>query len=303
MAFGNFEFPHSNYYDSDLRELLAMYRKLADEYEHMYQKYLELIALYEKLEKDFYNLKSDVQKQINAITKQLISMQKQIDEFIAEYEQIISMLDALRAAVAGFRRLIDVKIELNNLHIYAMIADATTKLQREIDELWKEIEKKDLTEIFNRLEGRKMLLSDVVQDYYEGLRLHCLTVAEYEALQFSVNDYNAFLLTARQYALYSRDALHYFWRHNAFNPFTTLKNSQDNVNSWIVTAFLRSATIEQYDDLALDADAYEALDLTVLEYNHILEQGGYTVTKDGNGLTVDEYDTLGIYNPPGATIS
>ena len=32
MSFSNFEFPNTNFYDSDLRELISMYKKLVKDY-------------------------------------------------------------------------------------------------------------------------------------------------------------------------------------------------------------------------------------------------------------------------------
>ena len=42
MSFSNFEFPNTNFYNSDLRELISMYKKLVKEYDDILEQLNEL---------------------------------------------------------------------------------------------------------------------------------------------------------------------------------------------------------------------------------------------------------------------
>lgn len=262
MAFGDWEFPHSSYYDSDLRELIRFYKEMKAIVDDLNQKYQELLEEWEQVEKDFAaltakvdNLDTDVEK----LRIEVKDIQTHYDELLLLYEQMVKYAQSLD-------KLIDEKIRENNLKWYEKLAELKHELQSQIDDLYKKISELDINDVFNRLEGYEQNIVDVLQDYFEGLRVHAITCSEYDQLQLSVNSYDSYRLTVREYAIDSRDRLNDYWIRAFINPWNGFKTTAYNVDSWNCTEFLDSIKANEYSDLELTNDEYDARNLTVFEY-------------------------------------
>ena len=87
MSYTDYDFPHTHFYESDLRELISMYRKITAEVadikkwkDEQYRDYEEILAKTRQLEIDVNNC-------IEAIAKQ----NEVIDEKFEDYEASIEL--------------------------------------------------------------------------------------------------------------------------------------------------------------------------------------------------------------------
>lgn len=320
MAFQFHEFPHTHNYDDDLREVLYAMATLQETYD-------ELLTQLEALRTEFEQLSDDVdakiaaidarvnalytafenvleefskfQSQLNVLSTRLDNQQKEIEDINDLYNALLEAFNEYKDLVPT---LIDNKINIYNKEIKKYINEIFLELYKMIEEIEKELHEKEAWRMYNRLTGITENTVDVINSYYEGLRVHCITVSEYGELQLSARKYEEFNITNIQYATMSRDMLNRYWMFSSINPFTGLNNSQNNINSWLATEHLGTISIKQYDNLEWTITEYDTKLIKVREYlsmkrDGTIERAGL-ITFDGAGLTVYEYDNIGSTDDP-----
>ena len=278
MSFSNFEFPNTNFYDSDLRELIAMYKKLSSEYSTIkseideavdfinnFKPYVsEIIASELKTSLDIINARFDV------ITEAL----KRIDLNIDDIENNIITLenDINNAKKEINNSLIAMKLDITRLyetfeeykHNIDNIIQA--KLNTAIDTLKHYIEEVDRLFVVNPLTGEYMDIQDVLDMICIYLTVgYGLTASEYDSLNLSAIKYDNMRLTALIYSM--RGFLIFFKRlkETIVNPFTGDNTTYDVVINMLANLHKNSYTADEYDALLLVASDYDSK--TVSAYN------------------------------------
>lgn len=301
MAYQFHEFPHTHNYDDDLREVLALMESLNHDYAELVDGFNKLQSNFDILESDFVKLKNDFNEvliefskfedQIASVIVSLDDKQRQINELKAMYAELYNMYDSFLTAV---NTIVDAKINLYDIENKKYIGSIVKPIYAQLKDIWKRLEETEAWTMYSRLAGKRMKTVDVINDYYEGLRVHCITVSEYGEMQLSVNDYLKFKLSTRNYATMSRDILKRWFKFAYVNPFTGLKNSIDNIHSWIVTNMLNATTINNYDAEEVSVEEYDAMNLTVIDYYRLYPNLFGYIGINGNGLTAEEYSQLRI---------
>ena len=288
------EFPYTRNYDDDLREVLKsiielkkIYNAILADFEELKEEFEELPELVEELEKEFNTITTQINGRMDSLENQFTSLQ-------AEYEALKKLVESLEVSYNNISKLIDTKIRANNITLYNRMAEIQNSLEAEIEMLREEIEKIGRFDLFNRLEGYEQPIGVVVQDYYEGLRIHAITNAEYSELGLTNNEFAAFNLTNRMFNTAGRDWLNHFFQFKGINPATGHKTRESNVNSYLLTLFLGTRPNSYWD---LTNDEYVALNLTNEErlyYDRVstLPAGVVMHSANGTGLTNAESNKL-----------
>ena len=74
MSFANFEFPNTNFYNSDLRELISMYKKLVEDYDSIKTMIEESVRDYDSLIMD----NKEIHQRMEAIETAMRQLEKKI---------------------------------------------------------------------------------------------------------------------------------------------------------------------------------------------------------------------------------
>lgn len=289
------EFPYTRNYDDDLREMLQKMRELIE-------KYNTLSSEFETIKTEFAN----VQTNFNTLEGKFVNLENdfhdlenQFEKLQNDFDYVKSIVENLQVLYDNFVSLIDTKIAKNNITIYDTIAEVKVDLENQIKELERMIEQIGRHDILNRLEGRVEAIGIVVQDYFEGLRTHALTNAEFSELGLTNNEFTAFNITNRQFITQGKDWLNHFWRFTGINPLTGFKTRESNVNSFLWAELIGSISNNEWIALDLTNDEYSALDLTNAErcyYNRHLPNIGTGFVRydntNGTGLSNNEYEKL-----------
>lgn len=285
MSFENFEFPHTNFYNSDLRELLAMYKKLTAEYDGIKDEIDEAM----KFINEFNTI---VQQKVDeAVAKEFDSKLKGIE---AKFELINQQIRDLSSAVEQDRASIDELYKDFNVFSLNITAELDA-MKRDIQDLFGEfgqfkhkildildgkfeefedyildkITEIDRLFVINPLNGKyegiQVVLYDIVnlieRSYgitakdYDGLKL---TAAEYRDKRVTAIDY-----TAKAYFLFKLQEV-----FRMINPFTGRFDDIKNVIKKLVD-FHRNAPTATYYDTTVNISA---------------------VNYDGKNITADNYD-------------
>ena len=272
MAYGAFEFPNASFYDSDLRELLEMYKKLVAEYDSI----LSTVEALNKKVDDLYNYVdaeiadavktalAEVNAKIEVINEKITAIN---DILAAQEEKIYNLKQYTDTRFDEERNITDSTIEQTRKEIETDIHKLTVDFSSELLKLWEYVQDLSFTlpPIYNPVSGRYDAIPKTVDDMWNALRVHALTVARYSADALTVDEYKALMLTATEYAVKGRSIIE---PPEALNR---LAGNWTTVNNAIASAgqvgTVNSLSAAEYGALELSVDAYSAENLTIFQYD------------------------------------
>ena len=272
MAYGAFEFPNASFYDSDLRELLTMYEKLTAEYD-------SILATVEALNKKIDDLYNYVDAQIaEAVKNALAEVNAKIEVINTKIATIESALFAQDEKINNLKQYTDTRFteerDITNSTIEQERNDIETELRQltidfstELFELWEYVRDLSFTlpPIYNPVRGGYETIPKTVDDLWNALRVHALTVARYTANALTVEEYKTLQLTATEYATSARSIIEPPKAANRLTGnWTTINNAIASAGQ---VGAVNSLSAAEYSDLNLSADEYAAEELSVNQYD------------------------------------
>ena len=329
MSFIN-EFPHTDFYGSDLRELLNMYKTLAEEYDSI----KENIDNCNKLYNDIFAANSGLSAKVNAIEEELATIQnslvsiidskfvtfeKSVDSKLSKYYSDMTLLiDNVRLNIRSLNAFITSQIALVREEVdykFNKVCDDTSNkillLQKYIDKKDSEIidmindVKVDQSEVVSPVDKVQKPIQEVLDEIYYNLNAWALTAYEYDSCFITAERYDSLRIDVLEYdclgkwyvcerELFNRriDCLFKEVKRStvAYSPFSGLDRGIIEL-FYEMTSYLR--------DGALDADTYDLLSLTVDEYEgydmtaYIYDWYAHVVLiSNSSVLTANRYDNL-----------
>ena len=187
----NYDFPNVSNYDSDLRELLAMYGQLVKEYtslvnglddlrskyEEIERKYTAITRLYEQISAKMNALDSYTRGMLTNYGNALDAMREQIEII---QTQISDLNRDLFAEIAAVRQYSDTKDAEVLRTLRAELSADVADLQAQIDAL-----EFIIPPVFNPARGIVTELSTLISDWWYWLRYGGYTAAEWDADGFT----------------------------------------------------------------------------------------------------------------------
>ena len=278
MAYGAFEFPNASFYDSDLRELLAMYKKLTAEYD-------SILATVEALNKkvdDLYNyvdaqIADAVKKTLAEVNAKIVTINEKIATIngiiAAQEEKLNNLKQYTDTRFTEERNITDSTIEQTRKEIEADIHKLTVEFSAELLKLWEYVQDLafNLPPIYNPVTGRYEAIPKAVEDIWNAVRVHALTVARYSADALTVDEYKALLLTATEYAVKGRSIIEPPEAVNRLaGNWTTLNNAIASAGQ---VGTVNSLSAVEYGALSLTAEEYAEKEWTVVYYAYHSKDG------------------------------
>lgn len=289
MSFSNFEFPNTDFYNSDLRELIAMYRNLVKEYDGIQDDITDIRNNIEDivnkyLDKDLGQFKADllttVNNELTKLEKETAEFKKDIENELAEFEAgtMVSITN-LRQSIELFEAKVDTRI-INIENQISKVYIELSEYKHEMAELFN-IQRNELIEyikehieqitrlyVVNPFTGAyedvQIVLNDMAKYVTQG---YGLTAKEYDDLKLRAAEYDAKRISAEKYS--SRGILLFFKELylRMRSPFTGEYDSYEHVIYTLSNMHRGAYTAEQYDGEGWDADTYDAKNWTAYEYD------------------------------------
>lgn len=278
MAYGAFEFPNASFYDSDLRELLGMYKKLTAEYD-------SILASVEALNKkvaDLYNyvdaeIAEAVKKALAEVNAKIVAINEKIatiNGILNEQEEKINNLKQYTdTRFDEERNITDSTIAQTRKEIEAEIRKLTADFSAELFKLWEYVRDLsfNLPPIYNPVTGRYDAIPKAVEDIWNAVRVHGLTVARYSADALTVDEYKALMLTATEYAVKGRSIIEPPEAVNRLTGnWTTLNNAIASAGQ---VGTVNSLSATEYAALSLTVEEYAEKDWSVVYYAYHSKDG------------------------------
>lgn len=314
MGFSNFEFPHTNYYDDDLRELLRLYRELKAEYDGLQAD----IAKVTKAIEDFYitvdaKIDERIDVKMGILSNRVANLDTEVAKLgelvtsntdnIEQLHLIVRNLDNdLSAEIAEFKGMINDVYEVFAEYKHSIDSIVNVKVQELETYIKEQISHIDRLYVNNPLTGKREGIQKVLDDIASQLfATYGLTAKEYDNLNLKAREYDNMRITAQDYDLKGYFIFFRLMQLNIRNPFTGLMDSIEDVIYMLTNLHRDVYTASQYDDLQMSASDYDSLFISAFEYdfhNRKLfdlwkNSKAPTATEyDGFNITADKYDSL-----------
>lgn len=310
MSYTSFDFPHTHFYDSDLRELLGMCKTLMDDYNKLVADLNSLNEWKIKHEGEYAELLvklSEVEQELSDFEVKLNKEFADLDAALqAKFNDLVNNVNAeLEAALKTFTELYNTlrtQIESEFATIKVEIARAIVQLQnliaanneyvfeevtRRLEEFIHNLPDYENLIVYNPVRGSQTNVQTAILDLYDEFRIYGLTAAQYDSLQLTASHYDSLNLTALEYDRMGYKLLDYP------DPTYSMRDPFDGqfVKCQVVIYKLADLhrdclTAAEYDALELTAYEYDALELTAYLYDW------YGIVLFGDALTATEYDAL-----------
>lgn len=322
MAFGNFEFPNANTYDSDLREVLRRLKELIDRYnivvdsvEDLTERVEAVEAIADELRREWANLQTVINQYIKEAlagfeTKfdlKLKIYKEEVDYELNKFDNRLKAIelyfDAFDEKLRMLKEYSDLEDDKLRIELTGAIELLRKNLQDQIDIINEILDNIDLPMIYNPLRARYETHETVVRDLYEAERYGGLHNHELEDYDLTNEEFAALNLCNYDIAINLRWIIEDFGVRRTVHPFYGTRTIPYNADSFLLTLFYGTMTNQQFIDLDLTNEDFEALDLTNADYlTYNTNPAGYLTHEDivgfvntsGTGLTNQEAGTLGI---------
>ena len=280
MSYTNYDFPHTHYYDTDLRELIDMYVKITKEVDEIlawkndqYHDYEDLIKKVAKLEEDVENCIDAIDKQNQKIANDFARYEQQMDnKFQIQMNSFTNMFNTLAGDITG--KLTEMQIQLNNFNVYLAneLAKNNAEVYRYVDSLFDyfvaHLPDYENLIIYNPVRGEMTNVQTAINDLYSSLNIYGLTAIQYDTLSLTAAEYDAYQLTALEYDRLGYILLGYpDTRYYMIDPFTGETTLIKNVVYKLAQLHMDGLSALEYDNKILTAQEYDSKLITAFNYD------------------------------------
>lgn len=226
--FDNFRYPNTNFYNSDLRELIAMYKKLLEDYDSIKQMVEECVQDCNSLISDNAEIKarmSTIENKMSTLQTQIMSavntrlntfsqeINKSVDNKIADLNKsIINLVNSVNSEITELTNYVTNQITTIRKDVSKVYSQnkyytdsKITKLEQYINTEDERIEKlisnikTDQTELISPIDGILKPTQEVVNELYYNLRNWVLRAMDYDNLKLTADEYDELHVTAWNY--------------------------------------------------------------------------------------------------------
>lgn len=306
MAYGYIgnEFPHADYYESDLRELIRLYNELTATYDGLkdeIQKMLDYI-------KDFdANVSEEIQKNIQLVMSIYTQRLIKVEQLVKELEDTVNKLDDeyikfpdLQKEVDRLTALINDKyFELNRnyLNLVELFHEYKNGLDAYIDAKAEDLEKYiesivthlDRLDVTNPINKKFEDINKVLQDIFALIQQsYSLTAKEYDNLKLSAVEYDRMKIKAQDY---DTKGFLIFWELRQglmISPFTGSSVKISTVVNMLTNLHKCTFTAKQYDDIGFTALEFDSWKISAYNYDWF----GRKLVLERKPIDAETYDKL-----------
>ena len=228
MSFANFEFPNTNFYNSDLRELISMYKKLVEDYDSIKTMIEEAVRDYDSLiadNKEIHQRMEAIETAMSQLEKKIIAeVNATVDSKVGSaVEYLENENQKLVSEVATY--VANINMQINGLTKYVnnainsiekKLADTTSvlktysdsgdkKIVEYIDEETARIEQqiKDIKiyqgEIIDPVDEQQKSVQETVNNMFYNLKSWALRAVDFSRVGITAEEYDKIGISAWSY--------------------------------------------------------------------------------------------------------
>ena len=302
MPFMNYEFPNSNYYDTDLRELVHLYKELKGIYESLEKEIQDTIDFVNNFEQHADELIDErIKVALSLYLQRLMRLEekvKELEEKLNQDDGVLGMIESLKTAVADLQRQIndtnhllaaEIQTVRELLHQYKYEIDSYVDSKVSLLEQYIKdtVTKVDRLDVISPITGLFEPIQKVLDEMYNILvRSFALTAQQYDSLRLTAKQYDLYGITAYEYDTHSYFELYFKLTTNLMlSPFSGKMEKIEDVVNDLTNLHKCALTAQEYDDRQISAGDYDGMEITAFVY----DWWGFIVVRK---ITAGLYDAL-----------
>ena len=291
MSYTDFDFPHTHFFESDLRELIAFYKELKDKYnglvadiqalkdwkeqhEGEYEELLRRVGIIENKINDF---EAEVERKFDELSRALDqrfeNLSSEIRQELADtITEINRQFNALKTDIEA--QIEQMKLEINELAFE--LAEAIAKFRIEMADYLDE--KFDLfiqslpdyehLIVHNPVRGEDTTIQVALNDLYAMFNVFGLTAAEFDSLELTCEEFDAKGLTAHEfdslgYKLLGYPDPNYYMR----DPFSGFVIPIKDVVMKLFNLHAGTMTATEFDTRELTCAEFDAIEISAFNFD------------------------------------
>lgn len=292
MSYLSYDFPHTRYYESDLRELLGIVKGVVDDYNKLVNDIESLNAWKQEHTVDYNNLVNKVA----GIETEIATFETEIEQQFADLDaQIQAKFNALSAdidrrfadALAEFTRmynqlksqieseLANMKTEINRLTlelreaIYDFRIEMVEYLDERFDLFIQNLPDYTKLIVHNPVRGTDTTVQVAIDDLYASFNVFGLTAREFDSLELTCSEFDAIGITAHEFDSLGYKLLHYpdpdyYMR----DPFTGKIVPIKDVVMKLFALHAGTLTVDEFEALDLTCAEFDAKETTAFNFDY-----------------------------------
>lgn len=291
MSFTDFDFPHTHFYESDLRELIAMYKKLLQEYQGIVAdiqaiktweeehegEYQELVKRLDSVENEIDTFEQKVQDEFNALEASLNTKFSNLAEEIRlelqlTVNEINRLFNELKVQIENEIAKIRVDVALLKVELEEAIANFRIEMVDYLDARFNEFidnlpDYENLI-VHNPIRGYDTTIQIAIDDLYTHSNVFGLTAKEFDSLELTCEQFENYELTAYEFDNLGYKLLGYpDPNYYMLDPFSGQMIPVKDVVMKLYGLHSGGLTAEEFDALDLTAEGFDIKDTTAFVFD------------------------------------
>lgn len=291
MSYSSFDFPHTHFYDSDLREVLAKLKFLLDEYDKLVNDIADLNEWREQHQGEYEELVrrvESIENEINTFEARITELFAELDRALHEdfeelkaetRQELDETIEEFKVMYEQLRRQIEIdianmKYEINQLALELRLAIANFRdemieyVDERFDLFIQTLPDYEKLIVRNPVTGTQTTVQQALDDLYGAFNVFGLTAKQFDSLGLTAQQFDAYELTAGEFDSMGYKLLGYpDPTYYMLDPFTGELTLVKDVVMKLFALHAATVTAAFFDALELTCDEFDTKELTAFEFD------------------------------------
>lgn len=291
MSYTGFDFPHTHYYDSDLREVLDKLKFLLKEYDGLVADIAELNEWRQTHQGEY----EELVRRVTAVENEIDTFEQRVTEMFAELDRAIhedfeelkaetraeldETIEEFKVMYEQLKREIEIdvanmKYEIGqlSLELRQAITDFRVEMVEYVNERFdlfiQNLPDYEKLIIRNPVTGLQTTVQQALDDLYGSFNVFGLTARQFDSLELTAQEFDNYGLTAHEFDSMGYKLLGYpDPTYYMIDPFTGTKALVKDVVMKLFGLHTGGLTAEEFDALELTCEEFDAKETTAFDFD------------------------------------
>lgn len=291
MSYSSFDFPHTHFYDSDLREVLAKLKFLLDEYDKLVNDIADLNEWREQHQDEYEELVrrvESIENEINTFETRITELFAELDRALHEdfeelkdetRQELDETIEEFKVMYEQLRRqikidLANMKYEINQLALELRLAIASFRdemieyVDERFDLFIQTLPDYEKLIVRNPVTGTQTTVQQALDDLYGAFNVFGLTAKQFDSLGLTAQQFDNYGLTAAEFDSMGYKLLGYpDPTYYMIDPFTGEISLVKDVVMRLFGLHAGGLTVDEFEALELTCEEFDVKETTAFNFD------------------------------------
>lgn len=291
MSYTGFDFPHTHYYDSDLREVLDKLKFLLKEYDTLVADIAELNEWRQTHQGEY----EELVRRVTAVENEIDTFEHRVTEMFAELDRAIhedfeelkaetraeldETIEEFKVMYEQLKREIEIdvanmKYEIGqlSLELRQAITDFRVEMVEYVNERFdlfiQNLPDYEKLIVRNPVTGLQTTVQQALDDLYSSFNVFGLTARQFDSLELTAQEFDNYGLTVHEFDSMGYKLLGYpDPTYYMIDPFTGTKALVKDVVMKLYGLHAGGLTATEFDALELTCEEFDAKETTAFDFD------------------------------------